>query len=188
VVPDSFTAFFAATAGVAGALIGLLFVALSVALPMADPERRAELDVKAGITFSVFVNALAISLFALVPGLNLGVTAVVVGLLGLSSCLAFGIILWRETSDRRARFGQLRHLVLQAAVFAYQVVVGVQLSRHSAEASDVQSLAIVTIVLFLVGIVRAWQLIGARESSLVGILATSLRDRATTPSGDAEPT
>jgi hypothetical protein len=187
VVPDTYTAFFAATAGVAGALIGLLFVALSVALPAADPARRVELDVKAGITFSVFVNALAVSLFALIPGLDLGGTAVVVGILGLSSCLAFGIILWRESPNRRGQLGQVRHLVLQAAVFTYQVVVGIHLRGHPGDTSDVQTLAILTIVLFLVGIARAWQLIGARDSSLLGQIAGSLRERAGAPSADGEP-
>jgi hypothetical protein len=176
-VPDAYTAFFAATAGVAGALIGLLFVAISVAAPLADPVDRVEMDVKAGITFSVFVNALAISLFALIPGIGLGITAMVVGAVGVSSCLTFGLILVRETRPERSRAVQLRHLVIQGLVFAYQIVVGVQLDEHPHDVSYVQTLAILTIVLFLVGIVRAWQLIGAREAGLLSELGASIRAR-----------
>ena len=41
-VPDDFTTFFATTAAVAGALIGLLFVAISVAPDLEDPVHRVQ--------------------------------------------------------------------------------------------------------------------------------------------------
>ena len=47
-----FGPFFVATAAVAGALIGLLFVALSVAPERTDQGERIVDDVRAGIAFS----------------------------------------------------------------------------------------------------------------------------------------
>jgi len=185
-VPAEYTAFFAASAGVAGALIGLLFVAISVAAPLADPADRVTMDVRAGVAFSVFINALTVSLFALIPEINLGVTAVVVGAVGLSSCLAFGVILGREMAAGPERSRLLRHLVIQFLVFGYQVAVGIRLDRHPHDASNVQTLAILTIVLFLVGIVRAWQLIGARDSGLLNALGDSIRSRAKAASRNAD--
>ena len=177
-VPDSFTTFFATTAAVAGALIGLLFVAISVAPDLEDPANRVQTDVRAGIAFSALINALVLSLFALIPGVDLGTTALVLGLVSLSSCVALGIFLFREGAAGRGRMRQARRLVIQGLIFAYQVVVGIQLMRGDRNRGDVTTLAVLTIVLFIVGIARAWQLIGARDSGLLTEIGESLRARS----------
>ena len=181
VVPDDFTTFFATTAAVAGALIGLLFVAVSVRADPGDDADRVRTDVRAGIAFSALINALVLSLFALIPGIDLGTTALVLGLVGLSSCAALAVFLVREGTAGTDRRRQLRRLVVQGVLFAYQCVVGVQLTGRTHDRSDVATLAVLTIVLFLVGIARAWQLIGARDSGLVTEIAESLRSRGRDP-------
>ena len=187
-VPTDFGPFFAATAAVAGALIGLLFVAISVAPAVGDLEGRVETDVRAGVAFSALVNTLTISLFALIPGIDLGTTAAVVGLVSLSSCVALGMVLYREGDDRRVRRHQARLLVVQGAVFAYQAWVGFRLARQPHDVGLVRTACILVIVLFLVGIARAWQLIGARDTGLLTEVGNSLRSRGgrrgTPPDGD----
>ena len=82
----SYTQFFSGTATVAGALVGLLFVALSVA-----PERlrgtRASIEHQAiaSTAFTALVDALFISLIGLEPGGGLDFGAVILGALGLTS-------------------------------------------------------------------------------------------------------
>jgi len=176
-VPDTFTAFFAASAGVAGALIGLLFVAISVAPALADVERRLELDVRAGVAFSALTDALVVSLIALIPGVSLGVPALVAACAGFASCLGLGMVLMRGTGVvNRGR--QLRLLGAQSLVFVYQFLVALQLRGDPHDQSAVRTLAILTVVFFLVGIARAWQLIGARDTGLLRTVGQAIRERS----------
>ena len=45
--------------------------------------------------------------------------------------------------------------------------------------------AVLTVVVFPVGIARAWQLIGARETGLFHVVGTVIRDRAMPSAGEA---
>ena len=175
-VPSEFSAFFAASAGVAGALIGLLFVAMSVAPQIEGQEQGIELTLRAGVAFSALTDALVVALFALIPGTTLGVPALVVALAAVASCIALGILLVRA-HDVANRGRTLRLLGLQALVFVYQAIVAVQLVHSPHSQGTVRTLAVLTVVFFLIGIARAWQMIGARETGLVRVLRDSIGDR-----------
>ena len=91
--------FFVACAGVAGALIGLLFVAISlnpekVTGPNADPR----LQVRATAAFSALLNPLALALFSLIPDTAMITALFVVSLSGLLSCVKAFIVLFRKRS------------------------------------------------------------------------------------------
>ena len=174
--PD-FGPFFAATAAVAGALVGLLFVALSVAPDRTDQGERVVDDVRAGIAFSCLVNPLAVSLFALIPDMGVGQPAGVIGIVSFASCCALALVLLRETGPGRLRRRQLWRLAVQALVFAYAAVVGFELAHRPGDEGLEQTLCVLIVVLFLIGIARAWQLIGARDASLVGEVARTIGSR-----------
>ena len=175
-VPSTFSDFFAASAGVAGALIGLLFVAISVAPSASDPEQRLELDVRAGVAFSALTDTLVVALFALIPGVDLGVPALVTATVGFASCIALGIVLWRAgTAANRGR--NLRLLGIQGLVFAYQFSVALQLVGNAHDQTAVKTLAVLTVVFFLVGIARAWQMIGARDTGLFRVVRQAIHER-----------
>ena len=172
-----FGAFFGATAAVAGALIGLLFVALSVAPERTDPGERVVDDVRAGIAFSCLVNPLAVSLFALIPGMSVGQPVGVIGIVSFASCCALALVLLREADPGPLRRRQLWRLLVQALVFAYAAVVGFELARRPHDLGLEQTVCVLIVALFLIGIARAWQLIGARDASLVGELARTFGSR-----------
>jgi hypothetical protein len=163
VVPESIHEFFVASAGVAGALIGLLFVAISVsAARLTRAEQDAQvLRIRAVAALTAFTNALVVSLLSLVPGHKIGPTAVVVGLSGLAFILATLLMLIRL---HQVRWGTIRDALFLAglcAVFVIQVIEGGSVIVQPGNSGDVNTIAILVVVCFLIGIARAWELIGA---------------------------
>jgi hypothetical protein len=168
VVPESIRDFFTASASVAGALIGLLFVAISVSSErLARAEAGAQrYRVRAAATLTAFLNALAVSLFALIPGHKIGPAAVVVAIGGLVFVIAALLSLIRSrpaVPARRARWDALRDalfLLLLVVTFVIQLIEGAAVIAQPANSGDVNTIAALVVACFLIGIARAWELIG----------------------------
>jgi hypothetical protein len=122
-VPEAFANFFLGTAGVSGALIGLLFVAISVAPERTTLLAKLQFDLRVAKAFSVFSNALVISLFALIPTIDLGTTAIIVGAVSVASCIAMALLTLRE-GPSGARRAELARILVQGVVFVYEIWVG----------------------------------------------------------------
>jgi hypothetical protein len=176
-VPEDFTNFFLGTAGVSGALIGLLFVAISVAPERRTPLTKLQFDLRAAKAFTVFSNALVISLIALIPKSDIGSTAIVVGAVSVASCVALVILTLTEAPSGYRRT-ELARIGVQGAVFVYEIVVGVQVMGTTGDQNGVGSLATLVVVLFLIGMARSWQLLGARDTGLLTLVMHQLRSPA----------
>jgi hypothetical protein len=184
VVPPDFHDFFTASAGVAGALIGLLFVAISVtAERLAHAEASGQLHrIRARAAFISFTNALSVSLFALLPGEKIGVTALIVAFIGLVfvtasllSLIRLRRVRWSTASPlslirlRQVRWSTVRDglfLVGLAATFIYQFIAGLSVANQPGDSGSVDAIAILVIVSFIIGISRAWELIGGPSIGL----------------------
>jgi len=172
-VPDSFHDFFVATAGVAGALIGLLFVALSVAQE-SGADRQPIQRVRAGAAMSALIDALLISLFALLPDNDLSAAATVLAVVGLSSTAGLAIVL----HGAHLRRGATRQWVLLTGLlvlYVLQLVVAQRADGKIADADAVNDLGVLVIVFFAIGIARAWELVDAPETGLIGTLRSRRR-------------
>ena len=100
-VPASYHDFFSACASVAGALIGLLFVAISISpAKLSGPIAEKDHQLKAAMAFSALVNTLVIALVTLLPGASLSLAVIVVAASGLSSTAGLIILLLRDTGLR----------------------------------------------------------------------------------------
>jgi hypothetical protein len=162
-VPDELHDFFVASAGVAGALIGLLFVAISVSgSRLSDEDESAPIHrIRAAAALTAFMNALTVSLLALIPGSKLPWASVAVAIAGLlfvtATLLSLGRL--RMLASRR-RVRDAFFLASLIVIFAYQLASGLELNAHPHDDGTVSTIAVLVVLCFLIGIYRAWDLIG----------------------------
>ncbi len=188
-VPESIHEFFAASAGVAGALIGLLFVALSVAsarLGRAEAEAQVH-RIRAVAALTAFTNALAVSLFALIPGEKIAWTAVSVAAVGLTFIVASLLSLIRLRPVRWATVRDVLFLLGLAVTFAIQLAEGLAVVANEANSGgDVNTIAALVVVCFLLGIGRAWDLVGGPSIGIRREVAALVRDHEHSPAARQE--
>ena len=161
-VPESIRDFFVASGSAAGALIGLLFVAISVASErVARAKAGGQLyRVRASAALTAFTNALTVSLFALIPGHKIGPAAAAVAVGGLTFVAAAILSLIRL---HQGRWDTLRHawlLIVLAVTFVMQLIEGIDVITQPGDSGAVNTIAVLVIICFLIGIARAWELIG----------------------------
>ena len=161
-VPENIHDFFVACASVAGALIGLLFVAISVAADrLAREEAQSQVHrIRAGAALAAFIDALAVSLFSLIPGQKIGPTAVAAASSGIVFVAAALLSLIRRHQLRRHVLLDLVFLFGLLITFVVQLINGADVLAQPGNSGAVYTIASMVVVCFLIGIARAWELIG----------------------------
>ena len=176
--PSSFNTFLAASASVAGALIGLLFVAISVAGERLTSENANQAHrVRASAALTAFGNALAVALFGLVPGVGLRGPAFVVSLLGLAFVTASLLSLFRLRASHPVPPRDVLFLGGLVAVFSLQLYFALRLMSTAGDVGAARGIAVVLIVCFFIGIARAWELVGGPSIGLGHELIAIVRGR-----------
>ena len=152
-VPSDLVGYFTAAATAAAGLLGLLFVAVSLrpesifGSQAEDRSRRT-----ANSAFTALVNAFFLSLWALLPSINLGWVALVLGV----TCAAATVKLRLHTLGGRPALGLM---AVSVALYCAQAVMGALVIAHPHASRDIRVLAYLTLVSFSVALFRAWTLL-----------------------------
>ena len=186
-IPSNFQPFFTASVAASAALIGLLFVSVSIAPervfgPSAEPVRQAQ----ALSAFTALANIFFISMTSLIPEVAFGIAVTIIALpasvqtlalLGLIPHWRAAHILWRG----------LFLLAASATIYVYELVIGIQMWLGSATVGLMVSICFVIIAAYAIGLGRAWELLGAPRVGLVSsfwrlvIGAHGAKEHATKP-------
>lgn len=167
-IPDQFANYFLASAGAGAALIGLLFVAISIRPEHtfgvgAHPVRRG---VASG-AFTALTNAFFISMFALIPQTNVGLIALFVGMIDavFTVRLARGLLhrpggQRAETATWGAWWRLAVTLILSVVLYVYEAMLGETLLRQPHNNGAIVGICYVMVWVYAVGLARAWELLG----------------------------
>jgi heme/copper-type cytochrome/quinol oxidase subunit 4 len=155
-VPSSYNAFFAAVATGAAALIGLLFVAVSVRDETIFGAKSVAGGRALAITaFTGLVDVLLISLLGLIPQDNLGYGAAILGVIST----------WSVIQLHRGLHWARSTILLSLAVLAYlvQLWYGIVLLIHPHNTGSVNSICYVLFAVTVVSLQRAWSLLEGKH-------------------------
>lgn len=164
--PD-FTSYFLTSASAGGALVGLLFVAVSVTPgrnvgPGAPPARQAV----AASAFTALINAFFLSLAVLIDGATLGGVAITVSAISIIATL---LLIGDLFQPRLSALSYARHvgfILLCLLVYGLQFFFGLQYLLFPQEVGWAYSIAYLLLAIYGMGLTRAWQLLGAKRRSV----------------------
>ena len=169
-VPPELSNYFLATAGAGAALIGLLFVAVSIS-PEQIASRRAPIERQAvaASTFTALVNAFFISLGALMPG-SLGLVGLIMSFLGLLNSLALGSYLLRHPKNWQNFLRRVFLILLSLAIYGAEFYYALRLTITPSAVDSAYSLASLLLAVYGVGLIRAWELLGVNRFGVLSWL------------------
>jgi hypothetical protein len=170
-VPPQFTNFFLASSGAAAALVGLLFVAISVAPEhIVQANAPIERQAMAASSFTALLNAFFISLGALIP-VNTGTLTLIMSALGFinSSVLAWNLLKKRGRWQNVVRRVYL--ILVSFIIYGYEFYYAILIIKEPNNVGYFYVLAGLLLGVYGIGLTRAWQLLGARRYGLGGWLS-----------------
>jgi hypothetical protein len=177
VLTGAYRDLFTAIATSAAALTGLLFVVITVAERRTpDSLPHVVQQVRASAALLAFGNSLAVSLFSLVPGTHVGYPAVVVGVIGVFFSVAATRSLIASPSTGHWRGRHLPLTLWLLVIFAVQLGAGIELLIHP-RTGPLGLISDVLVLSLIIGIARAWELVGGRGTGVIASLTSLIDDR-----------
>jgi hypothetical protein len=174
-VPGVYDAYLAAMATAAAALIGLLFVAVSVRDDtIFGPHAMPGGEALAITAFTGLVNSFVVSLLGLIPKINIGEPAAIMAVISIVAIARL---------QRRLHIGRnLIVLAITLLVYAAQFGFGVLLLVDPHDSDQLINLSIFVFVTLIVSLQRAWSLLkGKHLASPRGSASTGDHDPPARP-------
>ena len=155
-VPAVYDAYLAAAATASAALIGLLFVAVSVRDDtIFGPKAMPGGEALAITAFTGLVNSFVVSLLGLIPKVNIGEPAVIMAVIGVVATVRL---------HHRLRAGRnLIVLAITLLAYAAQLGFGILLLVKPHDSDQVINLSFIVFVTLIVSLQRAWSLLKGKH-------------------------
>lgn len=170
-VPSAYVSFFMTAATAGGALIGLLFIAVSIAPHRTvQPSAPVESRVIASSTFTALFNGFFISLGAVLPFWNIGVLTLLVSLIGVINSLSQGWIMLRPWPSWKNAVRRMVLIVVSLYLYVYELICAIQLLVSPANSPLIFTLSILLMGIYGLALVRAWELLGVQRTGLLAWL------------------
>jgi hypothetical protein len=187
-VPEALNNFFLASAGIGATLVGLIFVAVSIAPEdIVQANAPIERQAMAASSFTALLNAFFISFGALIPG-NIGLVTLIMSALGLttSSLLAWNLLKERERWQNVLR--RVFLILVSIIIYGYELYYVILIFKEHNNVGNIYTLAGLLLVVYGIGLTRAWELLGARRYGLFGWLSPLRELNETVPIRTQEET
>lgn len=165
-------------AGVGGTLVGLIFIAISI---MPDDALTGSASIEkqaiAASAFTALLNPLIVSLMALIPHTqHIGITILVMGLIGLISTFNAAIHLVRRPFHFMSILRKMSLVLAGLVFYGYELYYSVQSLLSPNNESPLVNVAPFLVILYVLGVTRAWELLGVRGYRLHDLLIPSKKD------------
>jgi hypothetical protein len=182
-VPGTFQAFFLGVSGASGALVGLLFVAVSLAPErLVGPDALLSQRLRASTALTALFSPLVLSLIALIPDTNVGWASLVIGATGVLFVAATVRRLIESDRDGRSRRSSLTILTGFLVVMILQIEAGARLVATPHDSAPMSTVAAAIVASLAIGVNRSWELVGASDSGMTSSFRALLLGGRSTPS------
>ena len=176
-LPVAYQPFFTASVAASAALIGLLFVSVSIAPEQVFGEKaESSRQAQALSAFTALANIFFISLGGLMPDVPLGVLVTIVSIPAVIQTLSL-LARARKWRAERTLYRGLFLFLASAAVYSFELQAGIQLWRDPTNLGWLSGLLQLLLGAYAIGLGRAWELMGAPRSGVIFGLMDILIDK-----------
>jgi hypothetical protein len=162
---------------------------MSVA-PRRDPALGPRMiqQLRAAAALLSFTSSLAVALFALVPGTHVGYPSTVTGVIGVFFTAAAMRSIVSSRSTTRQKWRQMGLITLLFVIFGTELIAGIMLIVTPGDTDLLEYVGYAIVASLIVGISRAWELVGDIDTGLLASLAVLAgRPRSLHGGGETAP-
>lgn len=183
-IPAAFENFLVACTQASAALIGLLFVAITLAPERVFGEQaEAGRQARALSAFTALANIFFISFSMLIPEVEVGLVVTIVAGVSLLQTLGL-LLLLRHWHSQGALWRSVFLFLGSLAIYGGEIAVGIQLWIKPDNPGALTGVLELLLGAFGIGLGRAWELLGAPRMGVVSRLLERLDRTRRPPPGE----
>src|SRR5579863_4265549 len=180
-VPPEYFTFFMTAAGAGAALIGLLFVAISLAPQRTvQPGAPVVARVISSSTFTALFIGFLISLGAVLPHWNIGILTLILSLMGVINSLSQGWLMLRPWPSWQNVVRRMWLITVSLYLYVQTFIRAIQLLMTPNQEGLVFTIGGLLMGIYSIALLRAWELLGVQRTGLLAWLNPLYEDSTNT--------